>query len=457
MLALIPPWALHNAEFWESINYRNKWFIKLRYGAAAMLFVILIFGVQILNLELTNTQYFWISLVTFSILGYNIAISKLTKYLLNSPLKLNPVHISVIQMALDLIALGILVYYTGGIETPLVLLFIFHMVIGGLILPGTIMYISAGAIILFFMLITYLEYFLIIPHHAIQGFLTAPFYTDFYYISAFNIIFAFVLIVTVVLANVIAKQLYRMQEKLLQSIDKIKEAEIEKEHYMMGVVHEIKTPIAAVQSYLDVILQKYAGPIDPQVEEKLKRIHKRVDEAIQMINTVLKISRVKLLDEIMQEDIDIKRLISAVYSKHKDKIKNKRVCFKFDDSRIQKKHIVGDNFLLEMALSNIFSNAIKYVHNEGKVSVYLTEDEGKVFIIIMDNGIGIPEGEEILIFEQFYRASNIKQKYEGAGLGLSVVKQVIERHGGHIKVESPSPLKEEGHPGTSFIVTLPTK
>lgn len=422
-----------------------------------MLFIILIFGVQVINLKLTDAQYFWISVVTFSILAYNILISRFKRSILSSRFNINPVHISVLQMILDLLCLGILVYFTGGIETPLVLLFIFHMVIGGLILPGRFMYTIAAAIIIYYFMITYLEYFNIIPHHAIKGFLTSPLYTDFYYITAFNIIFAFMLIVTVVLANVIAKQLYRMQERLLQTIDKLQEAEIQKEHYMMGVVHEIKSPISAVQSYLDVLLQNYAGPLSPQIEEKLKRTHKRAEEAIQMINTVLKISRVKLLEEIMQEDIDVKRLITSVYVKHKDKIRNKRICFKFDDSRHVKEHIKGDFFLLEMALSNILSNAVKYVRVEGKVNLYLTEDEGKVFIIIMDNGIGIPEGEEHLIFEQFYRGSNIKKTdYEGVGLGLSVVKQVIERHGGSIKVESPSPLKEEGQPGTSFIISLPT-
>lgn len=420
-----------------------------------MLFTLLVVG-YLFGLKLSSSQLIWITLTTFSILAYNVILSKLKKHLLNSALNFNPVHIAVIQMALDLTALSFLVYFTGGIETPLAFLFFFHMVIGSLILPGLIMYIIAGIVVLFYTSITFLELYSLIPHHGIQGFLQYPFYNNFAFIAAFDIIFSFVIIMMVVLTNGIAKQLYKMQEHLLASIDKIKATEIEKEKYIMGVVHEIKTPVSAVESYLDIILGNILGPLPAKIEEKLKRMKLRTGEAIQMINNILKLSRIKLMDEILKEEIDIKRVLSSVYSKHKDRIRNKQLSFNFDDSRKNKRHIIGDFFLLEMAFSNILSNAVKYGSAEGKIKLLLTDDEDQIYIVIMDNGIGIPKEEQQRVFDQFYRASNTKHTaYEGVGLGLSVVKQIIERHGGKIILESPSPMGCEGNPGTSFIVSLP--
>ncbi len=168
------------------------------------------------------------------------------------------------------------------------------------------------------------------------------------------------------LTNGIAKELYKMEENLLDSLDKLKAAEIEKENYITGVVHEIKTPIAAVQSYLDLILQKFVGPISAQMEDKLKRTRARSDEAIQMINNILKISRLKLIDDLPREELDLKRLICSAHEKLKMQVEAKNIDFTLKDNRKFKSKIMGDKFLLEIGFSNIISNAVKYTENGGK-------------------------------------------------------------------------------------------
>src|SRR5690606_15552187 len=113
----------------------------------------------------------------------------------------------------------LLVYYTGGIETPLYLLFIFHMIIGSLILPGWIIYIIAVWFVLGFTGLVILEYTGIIPHHPINGFLKNPFYNDSAYVFSFSAIFAFVVFVSVMLANRIANQLYKMEQHLVETLN----------------------------------------------------------------------------------------------------------------------------------------------------------------------------------------------------------------------------------------------
>ena len=118
--------------------------------------------------------------------------------------------------------------------------------------------------------------------------------------------------VSVYLANGLARQLYKREKDLVESIKKINAAEKEKQTYIMGIVHEIKTPIVAVASYIDIILQKFLGPIDETVEEKLVRAKNRTDEGIQMINDVLNVSKLTLYDQYDEEEFDIYEIVSGV-------------------------------------------------------------------------------------------------------------------------------------------------
>jgi signal transduction histidine kinase len=456
MVSLIPPWAQHYEEFWDSIKARNSWFIKLRYSAVLMLVIFLTSTRLLFRISLTPTQFYAISSITLSIFLYNIILTRLQKYLKNSEEGFNPVHFSIVQMVLDLYALCLLVYYSGSIESPLFLLFIFHMVIGSMILPRFVIYSSACLVILVFSAIVFAEHFGLITHHGIAGFLKFPFYNNLSFICVSLAVFAFVIIITVMLANEMANRMYKMEENLLDSLDKLNAAEIEKENYITGVVHEIKTPISAVQSYLDLILGKYLGPLSNEIEIRLKRTRARSDEAIQMINNILKISRLKLLDDLGKEELDVKRLICSAHEKLKMQIEAKEINFSLIDNRINKGKILGDKFLLEIGISNIISNAIKYVDKCGKVVVTMDDSANGLEIKFCDNGVGIPAGDIDNIFQEFFRASNIKHKgYEGVGLGLTVVKQIFTKHGGKISVESPSSLADDLHPGTCFIITLP--
>ena len=105
----------------------------------------------------------------------------------------------------------------------------------------------------------------------------------------------------------------------------------------------------------------------------------------------------------------------------------------------------GDKFLLDIAISNLIGNAIKYGVDEGNIEITINNDSKNLYIEVCDDGVGIPEDELPKIFKDFYRARNVKKIIsEGSGLGLSVVKRIVERHGGKIKVESPSTNGKSG-------------
>jgi len=456
MYNLVPAWAKHYEEFWITIRRRNLWFIKLRYGAVIMLFFFVFFSKYFLDINFTDHQQTELLLITFSILLYNVAFYFIRKYLKNSSDGFNPLHFSILQMVFDLSALMSLVYYTGSAESPLVLLFVIHMIVGSLILPGFVMYAFSIVIVLTFWGITVGEYYSIITHYHIAGYLPITLQQNFNYVLAINLSFAFMVFMIVLIANRMANQLYKREQQLLESIDKINAAEKEKQKYISGIVHEIKTPLAAVHSYLDLVLQKFLGPLDEVVEEKLTRARRRSAEAIELINNVLKVSKLRIEDSFIKEEVDIASILARAIKSAKVNAEAQGVKLSLKSNRKEKHKVEGDPLLIQIALSNIISNAIKYNNMDGIVEIAVDEDKDNLIIKVCDDGVGIPKEEIDKIFTDFYRASNIKRSgVEGSGLGLSVVRQIVERHNGTINVQSPSHLSKYNYPGTCVKITLP--
>lgn len=116
MIPLIPEWAHHYGEFWRAIRVRNLWFIKLRYLAVVMLIAFTFAGQFILQFRLTTNQFTALITISAFILLYNIIIQRTRKYVGCIPDKFNCLHLSLIQMGLDLISLMLVVYFTGLIE-----------------------------------------------------------------------------------------------------------------------------------------------------------------------------------------------------------------------------------------------------------------------------------------------------------------------------------------------------
>jgi signal transduction histidine kinase len=456
MIRLVPTWASQYEAFWDAIRKRNMWFIRLRYGAVLMLTTLILASEFFLGFKFTQTQTFATSVITLSILFYNILLHVGKKHIKSIAEQFNPLHLSLIQIILDLCSLFLLFHFTGGIETPLYMLFVFHMIIGSLVLPGSIIYTVGTVVVLTFGGIVFSEYYHIIPHYTIQGFLNTQLYIDFNYVVSIFTIFGFTMFISIYLANGIARQLYRIEQDLVESLDRLNVAELEKQKYIVGIVHEIKTPLTAVHSYLNLILQKFLGPLDGKVEDKLKRASARSEEAISLINDVIKISRFKLFDQFLKEEIDVAEIMTQLADQHMAIAESKKVKLVFNYNRKSYTNLLGDKFLFTLAISNLIGNAIKYVDRKGLVQVSVDDEENEITISVCDNGIGIPEKELEKIFIEFFRSSRVdKGKQEGAGIGLAIVKQIIEKHNGKISVESPSRLASKNRPGTCFKVQIP--
>lgn len=459
MLGLIPSYTYDFEQLWSLLINRNKWIIKLRYFVSIGLASFTVISSQILELDFSKAQFNALIIISVFILLYNFLLN----FLINAPFvkndseRFNPMHISLLQILTDQVALAAVVYYTGGIESPFYIFFIFHMIIGSLILSGFVIYSIAGITVICFYIASLLEYFAVIPHYKFGVLLSFPIYNELDYVLLFATSFGITMVVSVFFANSIAHSHYVNGQKLKLAYEKLREAEAVKQKYTIGIVHEIKSPLSSVQSFHDIILEGYTGPINPQAKEKLIRARARTDEAIQIINDVLSISKLKLQVGIKKEDVDLIQLLHKIIAKKKIQADYLRIAVNFYDLSTKKDVMKGDYTLLELAFSNLIGNGIKYTNPGGTVEIVVEDgkSESEMDVEICDDGIGIPEKDQVKIFNEFFRASNVKHKnYEGTGLGLSVVKQIVEQHGGKITFKSPSRMAKENSPGTCFKVTL---
>ncbi len=454
-MKLLPKSAHAYDEYWQSIRSYNTWFVKLRWFAAVALLMYWFVIEYVFGFKLLSIQSSIMILNSILILAYNYLFYKNLKSENNKSNK-NQLEFSLFQILMDLLCLSFVVYVSGGLESPIFLFYIFHMIIGSLILPAFIMYSIAGVLIIVFSLFSIFEHYEVIPHYAINGLLPFPLYNNFVYIIGVLIIFASVVTITVMLTSKISSELYSMEKHLKKALDELNEAEKSKQKYVMAVVHELKSPIVASMSQMELVLGNFVGEINENVRSKIQTAKERSTGAIEMINNILHISKFKLFNDIKKEEILLAPIISSRINILSSIAEKNSISIKFINEENENLKIYSDSVLLDLVFSNLIGNAVKYTPENGTVLIKIKDDSNSRIVEIIDNGIGIPKDEQQKIFDDYYRASNSNKK-EGAGVGLSVVKQVIENHNGKIELKSPSRLGNNERPGTEFKVYLPLK
>jgi signal transduction histidine kinase len=215
--------------------------------------------------------------------------------------------------------------------------------------------------------------------------------------------------------------------------------------------HDLKGPLAAIQSLHQVILGGYAGEISEQQEKLLIRAGERIKGLVSQIDDIFDITRIE--SQYMQrEAASIAEIANNSLENVRSQAAGKNVEL-VADWNMEPPAVPGEQARLQQALINLLGNAIKFTQTGGKVTLRITDDnEGqKVVIEVMDNGPGIAGDEIHRIFDDFYRGKDAPIG-GGAGIGLSNAKRIIEAHGGRIWAESPYPECERG---AKFTFTLP--
>ena len=222
-----------------------------------------------------------------------------------------------------------------------------------------------------------------------------------------------------------------------------------KSNFVSAVSHELRTPLAAIKGYAALLRGGQFGPlVDPQTE-RLTRIEKQVDLLTQLINNLLDIARIESGRVTMeQRPIQTEELLNTVIEMVKPQLDAKHIQLTTQLDGVTQ--LLGDATHLPRVFMNLLSNALKYTPEHGSIIVQLRRESSYAVATIQDSGCGIAPEELPKLFQEFYRSSNpINERVRGTGLGLVLVKRIIEAHHGNISVAS------EPGKGTTFTFTLP--
>ena len=248
----------------------------------------------------------------------------------------------------------------------------------------------------------------------------------------------------------LTSEIERFAQKRKIELETLKIEEEYRKEFLGNISHELKTPLFTVQGYILTLLD--GAMTDKGVRKKyLQRANKGVERLIYIIKDLDLISKLEIGEMNLEKvDFDVVEVIQNVFDLLEIKASKKNINLIFDQAYNKPIRVNADKEKIQQIISNLVVNSIKYGHEEGTTEVSI-EDliRNKVIIRITDNGEGIPEEHIPRIFERFYRVDKSGSRKEGgSGLGLSIVKHIIEAHDEKIYVESKEDV------GSEFSFTL---
>lgn len=241
---------------------------------------------------------------------------------------------------------------------------------------------------------------------------------------------------------------------LMHDVTKEKEIEKMKSEFVSVASHQLRTPLSAIKWFLEMLINGDAGELNTEQLEYLSQAYESNERMVDLVNSLLNISRIESGRLSVEPELtDIIKLSESAFSEAEiiANEKSQKITFIKPTEKIKK--VKTDPKLFRQVLQNLLSNAIKYTPEKGKITLKISmKNEDELLFEVSDNGLGIPEDQQDKMFQKFFRADNVlKNEVEGTGLGLYVVKSIIETLGGKIRFKSAE------NRGATFWCTLPIK
>jgi len=363
------------------------------------------------------------------------------------------------QIVCDTTAVAALVHFTGGVENYFIILVLLPLVIASELLPQSLAYASAGLASLLFNLMAWGEYPFagrrgMLEHiHVVLGShrssVPAVLHADWVYVLQVTASLSIMSFMMVFIASAISNQLRLREAELEDAYRRLHQADEAKSFFMRKAGHEMRAPLAAIQSILGAVALDAAPRLSDEHRRLMDRARKRSQSLMELVNDLRRYSRLRSApdDEFQVSTLALRELAANIVELFAGQAREADLDLSL---RAESASVRGSDELLRQLLINLVANAVQYTPPGGRVEVSVRPDGEQVVLAVADTGIGISQEARGKLFTEFYRAPEAKQAFaDGTGLGLAICKRIVDMHRGTIAAEP----REGG--GTVFLVRLP--
>ena len=240
-----------------------------------------------------------------------------------------------------------------------------------------------------------------------------------------------------------------MADILTRNIEKLKEVEVLRRELIANVSHDLRTPIAIIQGYIETLQIKADTLTTEERKKYLNTISESTGKLEKLVSELFELSKLEANQvKPRKEPFFISELINDISSKYQLIAKDKNISITTFLSK-ELPPVYADVSLIERVMQNLIDNAMKFTPEGGKIIIKTSKNEGDVEVTVADNGIGIPEDEREQIFGRYYKANNFTDLKNSTGLGLAIIKKILDLH------DSSLDLITKVDTGSSFIFKLP--
>ena len=241
-----------------------------------------------------------------------------------------------------------------------------------------------------------------------------------------------------------------VQRLLAEQNEQLRELDRLKDEFVSLVSHELRTPLTSIRGYVELLLEE-EGQLDDDQRRFLEIVNRNSERLLALVADLLFLAQIDAGKPAIElASVDLNRIVEECVEASSPVADSKGIDLRLQARRLPK--LAGDQARLAQVLDNLVSNALKFTPSGGSVEIRIHAEDGEAVLEVQDTGLGIPEDEQDQLFERFFRSSSaMESAIPGTGLGLTITKAIVERHGGTIEVESAPDA------GTTVRVRLPLK